>query len=328
LAVATAAVFAIAASVAPASAFAQSTDPLPSWNDGPRKAAIIEFVSAVTNWVGSDFVPVPERIATFDNDGTLWIEQPIYTQVQFALDRVRELAPDHPEWETTQPFQAVLEGDQEALLASGKKGLVQIIAATHAGMTTDEFEEIASAWIASAHHPRFDRVYTELVYQPMLELLEYLRSARFKVYIVSGGGVEFMRPWTERVYRIPPEQVIGSSIVTTFEWRGGEPVLVRQPEIFFVDDKEGKPIGIQKFIGRRPIASFGNADADIPMLQWTLAGDGARLAMIVHHTDDEREYAYDRDSHIGKLSRGLDEASAGGWLLIDMKNDWGKVFAW
>jgi len=302
-------------------------DPLPSWNDGPSKQAIVAFVTAVTTAGGADFVPVAERIATFDNDGTLWVEQPMYAQIAFGLGRIRELAPQHPEWQTTEPFKSLLEGDMAGVAAAGEQGLVEILLAGHTGMTTDEFAVIVESWISTARQPRFDRLYTELTYQPMVELIGYLQDSGFKTYIVSGGGIEFMRPWTERVYNIPPEQVVGSSIKTRFEMRDGSPVLVREPEVFFVDDKEGKAIGIQKFIGRRPIASFGNADADIPMLQWTLAGDGRRLAMLVHHTDAEREYAYDRDSHVGTLARGLDDAAAGGWSVIDTKNDWARFFA-
>ncbi len=304
-----------------------TASPLPSWNDGAAKQAIIEFVTAVTAVGSADFVPLAERIATFDNDGTLWVEQPIYAQIAFGLDRIRELAPQHPEWQSTEPFKSLLEGDMEGVAAAGEQGLVQILLAGHTGMTTDEFVGIVESWISTARQPRFDRLYTELAYLPMVELIAYLQANGFKTYIVSGGGIEFMRPWTEQVYNIPPEQVIGSSIKTTFEMRDGSPVLVRQPEVFFVDDKEGKAIGIQKFIGRRPIASFGNADADIPMLQWTLAGEGRRLAMLVHHTDAEREYAYDRDSHIGTLARGLDDAAGGGWSVIDTKSDWARFFA-
>jgi len=303
------------------------TDPLPSWNSGPTKHAIIDFVADVTRSGGPDFVPIPERIAVFDNDGTLWVEQPIYTQLVFALDRVKALAPQHPEWETTQPFQAVIEDDLKTVLESGEHGLAAILMASHTGMTTDEFESIVESWLARAKHPRFNRPYTDLVYQPMLELLRYLRANRFKTFIVSGGGVEFMRPFTERVYGIPPEQVLGSSIKTELEMRDGEPVLVRKPEIFFIDDKAGKAVGIQKFIGRRPIAAFGNADADIQMIQWTKAGDGRRLGVFIHHTDLKREYVYDRVSSVGKLDDVLDLALIKDWLIVDMKEDWNRVFA-
>jgi phosphoserine phosphatase len=307
-------------------AHAQSADVLPSWNEGPAKTAIVAFVDAVTAEGGADYLPPEERIAVFDNDGTLWVERPYYTQLAFALDRIRALAPEHPEWRAQQPFKAVLENDLEALKVAGIEGLVELVMASHAGMTTDQFATIVSDWIATARHPRFDRPYTELVYQPMLELLAYLRASGFQTYIVSGGGIEFMRPWAARVYGIPPEQVIGSSIQTAFELRDGAPVLVRQPEIDFIDDKEGKPIAINKFIGRRPLAAFGNSDGDLQMLQWTTAGDGRRLGLIVHHDDAEREYAYDREGHIGVLNQGLDEAAARGWVVVSMKDDWARIF--
>jgi phosphoserine phosphatase len=308
-------------------AHAQS-DPLPSWNEGAAKKSITDFVARVTAQNGPDFVPVEQRIATFDNDGTLWVEQPMYVQLAFALDRVKEMAPMHPEWKTTQPFQAVLEGDMKALMESGEHGLVEIIMATHAGMTTAEFESIVTEWIATARDARFKRPYTELVYQPMLELMAYLRANGFKTFIVSGGGVEFMRPWTERVYGVPPEQVIGSSIKTKFQIVDGAPTLFRLPEVNFIDDKDGKPIGINEAIGRRPIAAFGNSDGDIEMLQWaTLGAGGARLGLIVHHTDAEREYAYDRDSKIGRLDKALDAAAVNKWTVVDMKKDWKRVFA-
>jgi hypothetical protein len=307
-------------------AHAQSEDTLPSWHDGNAKAAIVEFVEAVTTEGGPDYVPPEERIAVFDNDGTLWVEQPYYTQLAFALDRIKALAPEHPEWREQQPFKAVLDNDLEAIKAAGVEGMVELVMASHAGMTTDQFATIVSDWIATARHPRFDRPYTELVYQPMLELLEYLRASGFETYIVSGGGIEFMRPWSERVYGIPPQQVIGSSIKTGFELRDGEPVLVREPEIDFVDDKAGKPVGIHKFVGRRPIAAFGNSDGDLQMLQWTTAGAGRRLGLIVHHDDAEREYAYDRDSHVGHLDQALDQAEARGWAVVSMKHDWNTVF--
>jgi phosphoserine phosphatase len=306
---------------------ATTRDPLPSWNQTASKAAIVEFVGAVTDKNGKDYVEASERIAVFDNDGTLWVEQPMYTQVLFAFDRVKELAPQHPEWKTTQPFKAVLDNDVKALAASGEKGLLQLVMASHAGMTTDEFEQIVKVWLATAKHPKFKRPYTELVYQPMLELLQYLRDNGFKTFIVSGGGVEFMRPFTEEVYGIPPEQVIGSSIKTKFEMRDGKPVLVREPEIFFIDDKAGKPVGIQKFIGRRPIAAFGNSDGDLQMLQWIAAGNGKRFMLLVHHTDAEREWAYDRHSKIGRLDKALDDANLRGWTVVDMKNDWKRIFA-
>jgi phosphoserine phosphatase len=305
---------------------ARAADPLPSWNDGPAKAAIVAFVDKVTKQGSPEFVPEPERVATFDNDGTLWAEQPMYFQLFFALDRVKALAPQHPEWKTTQPFKAALEGDMKTLAASGEKGLLTLVMATHAGMTTAEFEKIVKDWLATAGHPTAKRPYTKMVYQPMLELLAYLRANGFKTFIVSGGGIEFMRPWVSEVYGVPPEQVIGSSIKTKFEMRDGKPVLVRLPEINFIDDKEGKAIGINAHIGRRPIAAFGNSDGDLQMLQWTTAGDGARFALYVHHTDGEREWAYDRKATFGRLDKGLDEAKAKGWTVVDMKKDWKVVY--
>jgi hypothetical protein len=311
----------------PTSALAQiQTDQLPSWNDGPVKTSITEFVARITTQGGSDFVPVDQRIAVFDNDGTLWCEQPMYVQLAFALDRVKALAPQNPGWKTEPPFQAVLAGDMKALAASGEKGLMQIMAATHAGMTSDEFAKIVSDWLATARHPRFKRPYTELVYQPMLELLAYLRANGFKTFIVSGGGIEFMRPWTERVYGVPPEQVVGSSIKTRFEMRDGRPTLFRLPQINFIDDKTGKPIGINEYIGRRPIAAFGNSDGDLEMLQWTTMGGGVRFGLIVHHTDAEREYAYDRKSPFGRLDKALDAATVNKWTVVDTKNDWKRIF--
>jgi phosphoserine phosphatase len=308
------------------SASAQGADPLPSWNDGATKQSITNFVARVTTQ-GPDFVPADQRIATFDNDGTLWIEQPMYVQLAFILDRVKALAPQNPGWKTKQPFQAVLDGDMKAVAASGEKGLMQLMAVTHAGMTSEEFAKIASDWIASARDQRFKRPYTELVYQPMLELLAYLRANGFKTFIVSGGGIEFMRPWAEKIYGIPPEQVVGSSIKTRFEMRDGRPVLFRLPEINFIDDKTGKPLGINQHIGRRPLAAFGNSDGDLEMLQYTtLSGGGARFGLIVHHTDAEREYAYDRQSHIGKLDKALDAAAINKWTVVDMKNDWKRIF--
>ncbi len=301
-------------------------DPLPSWNEGATKRSITEFVARVTDPASPAFVPEAERIATFDNDGTLWSERPAYFQLLFAIDRVKALAPEHPEWKTKQPFKAVLDGDMEALAAGGEHGLLELVMATHAGMTTVEFEAIVRDWLATARHPTTDRPYTEMVYQPMLELLDYLRANGFKTFIVSGGGIEFMRPWTEEVYGIPPEQVVGSSIKTSFEMRDDGPVLVRLPELDFIDDKEGTPVGIHSHIGRRPIAAFGNSDGDLQMLQWTAAGDGLSFCLYVHHTDAEREWAYDRDSHIGRLDKGLDEAAKRGWTVVDMKNDWKVVY--
>ncbi len=303
-----------------------TADPLPSWNEGAIKQAIMNFVAEVTDKSNPNYVPPEERIAVFDNDGTLWSERPVYFQFYFAIDRVKALAPQHPEWKTTQPFKAVLENDPQALAASGEQGLMQLMMATHVGMTTAEFEQIVTEWINTAKHPTTGKLYTEMVFQPMLELLGYLRANGFKTYIVSGGGIEFMRPWTEEVYGIPPEQVVGSSIKTKFEMREDNPVLVRLPEIDFIDDKEGKPVGIHKFIGRRPIAAFGNSDGDLQMLQWTEAGEGKRLMLLVHHTDAEREWAYDRESPVGKLDKALDEATAKGWLVVDMKNDWKNIY--
>jgi hypothetical protein len=304
---------------------ANAADPLPSWNDGSPKTAILEFVAAVTDKHSADYVEPAERIAVFDNDGCLWSEQPAYFQLLFAIDRVRQLAPQHPEWRTTPPFKAVLDGDMQALAESGEKGLIELVMATHAGMTTEEFEDIVRAWITTAHHPTTGRRYTEMVFQPMLELLDYLRLSGFKTFIVSGGGIEFMRVFAEDVYGVPPEQVIGSSIKTEFKMRSTGPVIERLPEIDFIDDKAGKPVGIHKFIGRRPIAAFGNSDGDLQMLQWTAAGDGARLMLIVHHTDAQREWAYDRDSHVGRLDGALDEANQRGWTVVDMKEDWNTI---
>jgi haloacid dehalogenase-like hydrolase len=301
-------------------------DPLPSWNNGAAKTAITAFVARVTTTGGSDYVPPAERIATFDNDGTLWTEHPMYVQLLFALDRVKALAFQHPEWKQEQPFRAVLEGDQKTLLAGGEAALMKILAATHSGMTTAEFESIVTNWLASARHPRFKRPYTELVYQPMLELLSYLRANGFKTWIVSGGGIEFMRPWTERIYGIPPEQVVGSMGKLKYEVRDGQPVLLREPGIDLIDDKAGKPVGIQKFIGRRPILAAGNSDGDMEMLQWTTAGKGARFGLLIHHTDARREYAYDRSSPFGTLDRALNQAQGSGWIVVDMLKDWRVVF--
>jgi phosphoglycolate phosphatase-like HAD superfamily hydrolase len=306
---------------------APDVDPLPSWRDGAARRAILDFVERVTTPGNTHFVPPPERIATFDNDGTLWSEQPIYFQFAFALDRIKELAPKHPEWKNQQPFEAVLEGDQKALLAGGEPALLKIMAESHTGMTTEEFQDIVKDWIASAHHPRFKRPYTDLTYKPMQELLHHLRSKGFKTFIVSGGGVEFMRAWAEKTYGIPPEQVVGSMGKLKFEMRDGNPVLLRLPEADFIDDKAGKVLGIQKFIGRRPIFAAGNSDGDLEMLQWTTAGTGSRFSMIVRHTDADREWAYDRNSHIGRLDKALDEAGRRGWLVVDMKKDWKTVYS-
>lgn len=307
-------------------ALVRAADPLASWNDTAPKKAIVAFVERVVKEGSPDFVPVAERIATFDNDGTLWAEQPLYFQFAFVLDRVKALAPQHPEWKEKEPFASVLKGDVKGALASGEKGVLAMMAATHTGMTTEEFSKTVIDWITTAKHPKTGRLYTEMIYQPMVELLAYLRANGFKTFIVSGGGIEFMRPWTERVYGIPPEQVVGSSGKLKFEMRDRKPVLVKLPEVHLIDDKEGKPVGIQQHIGRRPIAAFGNSDGDLQMLQWTTAGSGARFALIVHHTDAEREWAYDRESHIGKLDRAWDEAKAKGWTVVSMKDDWAAIF--
>ena len=306
---------------------ARAQDPLPSWNEGPAKKSITAFVEKVTKEGTPDFVPPGERIATFDNDGTLWCEQPLYTQIFFALDRVKVLAPQHPEWKDNEPFASLLKGDMKAALAGGERGIVEIIAATHAGMTTTEFDQTVKDWIATAKNPKTGRPFTEMVYQPMLELLAYLRARGFKTFIVSGGGIEFMRPWTEKVYGVPPEQVVGSSGKLKFEMRDGKPVLVKLPAIDFIDDKDGKPIGIQEHIGRRPIAAFGNSDGDRQMLEWTQGGDGARLMMLVHHDDAAREFAYGPESKIGTFSDALmAEATEKKWTVISMKDDWKQIF--
>ncbi len=302
------------------------TDPLPSWNDGPSKAAITDFVKKVTTAGGPEFVPVPQRIATFDNDGTLWSEQPVYFQFAFVLDRIKAMAADHPEWKEKDPYKAVLAGDMKALAATGEKGVLELMAATHSGMTVAEFSDAVLQWTSSARHPRFDRPYTELVFQPMLELRDYLQANGFKTFIVSGGGVEFMRPWVEKVYGIPPEQVVGSSGKTQFKLNDGKPVIEKLAEVEFIDDGPGKPVGINRFIGRRPIFAAGNSDGDLQMLQWTTLADGPRMGIIVHHTDAEREWAYDRQSHFGKLDKALDEAPKRGWLVVDMKKDWSVIY--
>jgi phosphoglycolate phosphatase-like HAD superfamily hydrolase len=305
----------------------RGAEPLPSWNDSGPKKAIVAFVEKVTKEGSPDFVKPEERIATFDNDGTLWCEQPMYFQLLFALDRVKALAPQHPEWKTKEPFASLLKGDVKAALAGGERAMLEIIIVTHAGMPTAEFEQIVKDWIATAKHPKFKRPYTECVYQPMIELLAYLRANGFKTFIVSGGGIEFMRPWTEKVYGIPPEQVVGSSIKTKYEWRNGKPVLMRLPEMNFIDDKTGKPVGINSHIGRRPIAAFGNSDGDQQMLEWTQAGNGARLMMLVHHDDSAREFAYGAESKIGSFSDALmAEAKKSGWAVISMKEDWKTIF--
>jgi phosphoserine phosphatase len=303
-----------------------ASEPLPSWNDGATKQAIMDFVVRVTKDGSADYVPEAQRVAVFDNDGTLWTEQPMYVQALFVADRVKTLASQHPEWTTKEPFASLLKGDATGVAASGESGIAELMAITHAGMSTDEFAEIVSDWIATARHPKTGRLYTEMVYQPMLELLAYLRENGFKTFIVSGGGIEFMRPWAERVYGIPPEQVIGSTGGLKFEMRDGGPVIMKMPELVLDDDKEGKPLGIQRHIGRRPIAAFGNSDGDLQMLEWICTPPGARLCLLVHHTDAEREWAYDRTSRVGRLDKALDEATARGWTIVDMKQDWKTVF--
>jgi phosphoserine phosphatase len=302
--------------------------PLPSWNDGDAKQQILDFVARVTDPTSSDFVPEDGRIATFDNDGCLWSERPLYFQLIFALDRVRVMAPDHPEWRTEQPFKAILEDDREALASMGHHELGQILAATHAGTTPEEFAATAREWLDSARHPRFNRPFDECIYQPMLEVLSYLRANGFKTFIVSGGGIEFIRTFAPKAYGIPKDQVVGSSAETEFRTEGGRSFLIRLPELHFNDDKAGKPITINRYIGSRPIASFGNSDGDLQMLQYAAGGDGARLMVLVHHDDAEREYAYDRDSKIGRLDKALDEAQGRGWTVVSMREDWRRVFPW
>ncbi|HTF70922.1 MAG TPA: HAD family hydrolase [Edaphobacter sp.] len=305
---------------------ASAADPLPSWNNTTPKKTIIAFVEKVTKQGSTDFVPVPERIATFDNDGTLWSEKPVPFQLIFAFDRVKALEPQHPEWKTQEPFASLLKGDMQGVAAAGEKGILDIMVATHTGMTTDEFTKEVQAWIATAKDPKSGRLYTEMVFQPMLELLAYLRGNGFKTFIVSGGGVEFMRPWTERVYGIPPEQVVGSAGKLKLEMSDGKPVLLKLPEVDLIDDKEGKPVGIQSRIGRRPIAAFGNSDGDLQMLEWTMAGSGARFALFVHHDDAKREFAYDRLDKMQQFSKGWDEAVIKGWTVVSMKDDWKIIY--
>jgi phosphoglycolate phosphatase-like HAD superfamily hydrolase len=317
---------AIALAAATAGA-ARAADPLPSWSDGAARRSVVAFVEKVTKQGGPDFVPPAERIAVFDNDGTLWGEQPLYFQLAFAIDRVKALAPQHPEWKTREPFASLLKGDTKAALAGGEHALLEIVAASHSGMSTDEFQQTVKDWLATAKHPQLGRPFTDLVYQPMLELLAYLRANGFQTWIVSGGGVEFLRAFAEQSYGIPPEQVIGSRGKAKFELRGDRPVIVKEPGIDFVDDKEGKPVAIQQLIGRRPIAAFGNSDGDLAMLQWTCIAEGPRLCLVLHHTDAAREWAYDRQSPIGRLDRGLGEAAKRGWTVVSMKDDWKRVFA-
>lgn len=302
------------------------TDPLPSWNDGAAKQAILDFVVTVTTPNSSSFVSPSDRIAVFDNDGTLWVEQPLYVQAFFVFDRVQQLAPQHPEWQTQEPFASVLKGDLKSAMAGGESALLELVMATHAGMTTEEFAAIAKDWLATAKHPTLKRPYPELVYQPMVELLAYLRANGFKTFIVSGGGVEFMRVCAEEIYGVPPEQVIGSSNKTKYEWRDGKPVILRLPELYFFNDKAGKPAAIQHYIGKRPIAAFGNSDGDLQMLQWTTAGVGETLGMIVRHTDGDREFAYDQ-SPMSSLKEALIEANQEEWIVVDMQRDWRRIFA-
>ncbi|MEN0077176.1 MAG: HAD family hydrolase [Paracraurococcus sp.] len=315
-----------AAAAAPAVQAQAQADPLPSWRDGEARRAILDFLRAVTTEGGREYRPPEERIAVFDNDGTLWVEQPIYTQVTFAFDRLRAMAPQHPEWASREPFRAAIAGDKAALAAAGEKGIVEIIAATHTGMTPEAFRQAALDWLATARHPRFDRPYTDCIYQPMLEVMRLFRAQGFRTCIVSGGTTEFMRPWAERVYGVPPQQVIGTTFKLRYELQGKRGELLTLPEIDAVDDGPGKPVGISRFIGQRPLAAFGNSDGDYEMLQYTTTGDGRRLGMIVHHDDAEREFAYDRQSHVGRLDRALNDAPAAGWQVISMRQDWARVF--
>jgi hypothetical protein len=299
---------------------------LRSWNEGSSKSAIYSFVKKTTTAGSPEFIEPEDRIAVFDNDGTLWAEQPFYFQLAFAIDRIKALAPLNPEWKDKEPFRSILSGDIKAVLAGGEKSILELVMATHAGMSTDEFEIIVKDWITSAKHPETDKLYKQMVYKPMLELLEYLHLNGFKTYIVSGGGVEFMRPWVNTVYGIPPEQVLGSRVKLNLEIRDNKPLLVKLPEIDFIDDGPGKPIGIQQLIGRRPVMAFGNSDGDLQMLDWTCSAVGPRFCLYLHHTDAEREWAYDRESHIGKLDKGLDAANTKGWTVVDKKKDWNRVF--
>ena len=301
-------------------------DNLYSWNEGPAKQAIVEFVNDITREGTNTFIPPSERIAVFDNDGTLWSEKPLYFQGQFALDRIKSMTSQHPEWKQDTLFKAVLEDDIETVIHSGKKGLMKILMTSHAGMTTTEFEQIVKDWINAARHPTTGKLYKEMVYQPMLELINYLKSNEFKIFIMSGGGIEFMRPWVEEVYGIPQDQVMGSSIKVKFEMEERKPVLVRLPELNFINDREGKPVGIHQYIGKRPVAAFGNSDGDLQMLQWTAAGEGCRFMLLVHHTDKQREWAYDCESLVGRLDKALDEAKERNWTVVDMKKDWKRIF--
>ena len=305
---------------------AEIVDPLPSWNEGNTKNAIINYVKEATTEGSENFIPISERVAVFDNDGNLWSEQPAYFQLFFAMDRIHALAPEHPEWKTTQPYQSVLENDMKTLMSHGEHGLIQIVMATHGGNTVTEFEQIVKDWLATAKHPRFNRPYTDLVYQPMLELINYLKSNDFKTFIVSGGGIEFMRPWVEGVYGISKDQVIGSSIKTKYDYNDGNPVIRRLPELNFIDDKEGKPEGINQYIGRKPVFASGNSDGDLQMLRWADSNTYPSFELYLHHTDSVREWAYDRKSSVGRLDKGLDEAKEKGWTVIDMEKDWKVVY--
>lgn len=302
-------------------------DPLPSWNQGPARQAVLDFVEAATTEASRQYVPPAQRIATFDQDGTLWVEQPLYTQVVFAIDRVKELAPKHPEWKTQPPFETLLSGGPSALAEFSIQDFERIIAETHSGITIDEFHAVVRRWLATARHPRFKRPYTELVYQPMLEVMKLLRDRGFKTYIVTGGGQEFVRVYAEQVYGVPPEQVIGSAAGTHYEYADGKPVLVKRPKALLIDDRGGKPEGINLFIGRRPLAAFGNSTGDQQMLEWTQADPGARLMMLVHHDDAAREYDYGADSKVGTFSAALmTEAKNRQWTVISMKDDWKRIF--
>jgi hypothetical protein len=318
----------VAAALLLTAAPATIADELPSWNEGPAKKAIIAFVEKVTRDGSVDFVPPPERIATFDNDGTLWCEQPMYFQMIFAFDRIKAVAGEHPEWKAKEPFKFVLDGDLDKFGATGQKGLLEVLGVTHSGMTVDKFHRTVRDWMRTARHPRFSRPYNQCIYQPMHELLVYLRTKKFKTFIVSGGGIDFMRPWVPTAYGIPPQQVVGSSGVVKYELSGGKPVLIKEPKVNFIDDGPGKPVGINQFIGRRPVMAFGNSDGDYEMLVWTTAGQSKRpsFGLIVHHDDSEREYAYDRNSKIGRLDKALDEAPAHSWTVVSMKNDWKTIF--
>jgi phosphoserine phosphatase len=305
---------------------AKVADPLPSWNDVTSKENIMSYVADVTNRDSENFIPIADRISTFDNDGNLWAEQPAYFQLFFAIDRVKKLAGEHPEWQTEQPFKAVLENDMETLMKSGEHGLLQLVMASHAGSSTDEFDSIVKNWVKTAVHPTKKVGYDKLVYQPMLELLQYLRANDFKTYIVSGGGVDFMRAFVTDIYGIPAEQIIGSRIKTEFDYNDGKPRILRTAGIDFIDDKDGKPLNIQKIIGKKPVFASGNSDGDLPMLQWTASHTNKSFMLYLHHTDSVREWAYDRDSHIGRLDKGLDQANKDGWTVIDMAKDWNVIF--